>query len=266
MKNLPSLPLLLCLILLCTGCSPDCGAQSPPPAEAIRPAFALPVRSELSKTDALPSPTAQYTVEELLLYFSEIALDVENNHDPQSDSASRIRKWMAPIYCQVLGEPTEEDLLVINDFLFRLNQVNGIPEIALTDDAELANHTILFCTQAELLELCPNADHSTNGYVTIWWYNADLQVHKAEICIRSDIDQQVRSRVILHEIYQSLGMLQDTYRENSIVYLDTLTADGPNELDWLLLRLLYSESIRPGMNYGECETIIRELYSKNLPQ
>ncbi len=201
-----------------------------------------------------------YSTEDVIGYFSEVVLDIENKADPDSLANQCVKKWDSEIIYQISGEYTEADLAVLRDFMEQLRQVAGMPRITEAGDADLPNFTITFCDLDAFTEACPGTDEFTNGYVSIWWYNDNLEVFSAEIYIRSDIDQTTRSRTIRHEVYQGLGMLQDSAREDSIIYLADLQADEMSEMDLLIVTLLYHQDIELGMNGEECAGIIRELY------
>ena len=70
-----------------------------------------------------------------------------------------------------------------------------------------------------------------------------------------------RNSVILEEIFNGLGPVQDTdLRKDSICYSGYSTPQELTAVDELILKLLYHPRILPGMNYDECAAVIRELY------
>ena len=67
--------------------------------------------------------------------------------------------------------------------------------------------------------------------------------------------------IIIEEIYNGLGLIQDTsLREDSIIYSGFSMPQELTKIDELLLRLLYSEEVKTGMDATECEEVIRQLY------
>ena len=81
------------------------------------------------------------------------------------------------------------------------------------------------------------------------------------VCIRTDIDQYVRNSVILEEIYNGLGPVQDTIlRPDSIIYQEYSEVQDLTLVDWLILRLLYHPDMLCGMDAAQCEAVIRDLY------
>lgn len=98
-----------------------------------------------------------------------------------------------------------------------------------------------------------------DGGVT-FWYEMD-EIYSATICIRTDIAQEIRNSVILEEIYNGLGPVQDTdLREDSLIWSGYSTPQWPTDEDMLLLKLLYHPDLKPGMNSEQCAAAIRKLY------
>ena len=101
---------------------------------------------------------------------------------------------------------------------------------------------------------------SSDGIVH-FWYNGNNEMYDEDIGIRNDVDQYLRNSVILEEIYNGLGPVQDTtLRSDSIIYQQYATPQELTDVDLLLLQLLYHPSVECGMNAEQCEAVIRELY------
>ena len=93
-----------------------------------------------------------------------------------------------------------------------------------------------------------------------FWYIDDV-IYKAIICYRSDIPQYTRNSVILEEIYNGLGPVQDTdLREDSIIFSGFSEPQSLTEIDRLILQLLYHPQMQCGMDAAQCEAVIRQLY------
>ena len=99
-----------------------------------------------------------------------------------------------------------------------------------------------------------------DGAVT-FWYNGSNQIYDATICYLEDMEGPVRRSVILEEIYNGLGPVQDTWsRADSIIYSGYSEPQNLTEIDELILKLLYHPAIECGMDAQECEAVIRSLY------
>lgn len=281
-KLLLPITLLLAAALL-TGCVlPDFRALIPIPTEAdhTEPSSTVttPPETETSvpvtepvtdpvtepETEPTPAPVPEHSdlyipgvsVESVILYFNEVCLDAEfvNNGD-----ASLLQKWTAPIRYYIYGKYTDQDMQVLTGFSEWLNTIEGFPGIAVTTVPSYANMSIHFCTRNELLDILGDNFYGTDGGVTFWY--ANNAIYDATICYRTDLNQTVRNSVILEEIYNGLGPVQDTdLRKDSIIYSGYSEPQSLTAIDELILRLLYHPDIKCGMNASQCEAVIRQLY------
>lgn len=196
-------------------------------------------------------------VEDVILYFNEVALDSEiiNGGDP-----SVVQKWVSPVYYTLDGEYTDEDIAVLESFTAWLNTVEGFPGIFETDDAFMANLRIFFVGSEDEMTAIMGPDYyGMDGAVTFWYM--DNEIYDATICYRTDIPQYTRNSVIIEEIYNGLGPVQDTsLREDSIIYSGFSEPQQLSSVDELIIRLLYCPDIKVGMHADECAQIIRALY------
>ena len=234
------------------------------PAETtLPPETTVPVETTMPTETTVPTdpPITGYSipgvsVDSVITYFNEVVLDAEFVH---SGDPSRVQKWMEPILYQINGTPTETDLVVLREFCDWLNTVEGFPGIRETQDALEANLQIHFCSVTELINIMGDQFYGTDGGVTFWYMNNEI--YDATICYRNDIDQYIRNSVILEEIYNGLGPLQDTsLRTDSICFSGYSTPQSLTEVDELILKLLYHPEIRCGMNKEQCAQVIRSLY------
>ena len=194
--------------------------------------------------------------DDVILYFNEVCLDAEfiNGGD-----ATKLQKWVNPISYRVHGEPTDADLAVLEDFAAWLNTIEGFPGIKEEEQGFLANLNIHFCDQQELLEIMGSNFTGLDGAVTFWYM--DNEIYDAVVCVRTDLDQELRNSVILEEIYNGLGPVQDTdLRPDSIIYSAFTQPQSLTEVDELLMKLLYSPEMKCGMDAEECAEVIRKLY------
>ena len=214
--------------------------------------------TEPAETAPLHSPLyiPGLSVEDVILYFNEVCLDAEfvNGGD-----ATRLQRWESTIYYQLYGDYTEEDLAVLTNFTAWLNTIEGFPGMEETQDPMLTNLRIHFCTQDEMIALLGDNFSYMDAGVTFWYMNDEI--YDAIICYRTDLNQYLRNSVILEEIYNGLGPVQDTeLRPDSIIYSYYSEPQNLTEIDELLLKLLYHPRMQCGMTAAECETVIRELY------
>lgn len=214
--------------------------------------------TETIATEPMHSPMyiPGVAVEDVILYFNEVCLDSEfvNSGDP-----SFIQKWTEPLYYTLEGPCTDSDIATINAFTNWLNSVDGFPGIFPTEDPAKRNLRICFSDRQGMLSLMGPNFENMDGAVTFWYM--DNSIYNAIICVLSNLDQPLRNSVILEEIYNGLGPIQDTVlRPDSIIYQEFSQNQWLSPMDELILRLLYHPDIQPGMNAQECEQIIRGIY------
>lgn len=239
--------LLTTLLLLCGCSSADPPAEpSPaptPPQETVKPAHS-------------PLYIPHVAVEDVIVYFNEVCLDSEfiNSGDP-----SFVQKWADPIYYTIEGSYTDEDLAALTAFTQWLNGMEGFPGIYPTEDRTQRSLRLCFCSQQELVTLMGSDYEYMDGAVT-FWYDSNI-IYDAIICVRTDLDQQLRNSVLLEELYNGLGPIQDTtLRSDSLIYQEFSQPQWMTPVDELILRLLYHPEILPGMDARQCEQVIRSLY------
>ena len=193
----------------------------------------------------------------VLRYFSEVVLDAEFIN---SGDASVVQKWSGSIAYTVFGAPTEEDRVVLASMAATLNGISGFPGMYEVSDPGSADLKIHFVSQEEMISILGGNFYDYDGGVTIWWNDAQ-QIYEGVICIRTDLEQYVRSSVIREEVYNGMGPVQDTQlRPDSLIWSGYSTPQSMTQVDMLIMTLLYHPSIRCGMNGSECEAVIRELY------
>lgn len=253
-----ALVLLLCSFSSCGNAQPHSestistqSATVPPFQETEIPTVAPvtePKHSELYIPD-IP-------VEDVIVYFNEVCLDSEITH---SGDPSYVQKWAEPIFYSLHGDYTEEDLIALSSLTRWLNTIDSFPGIFETLGPEYTNLQIHFCSQSDMIDLMGENFWGMDGAVTFWYSNNEI--YDSIICCRSDLDQYLRNSVIIEELYNGLGPVQDTsLRQDSIIYQGFSQPQWLSPIDELILQLLYHPDMQPGMNAQQCEQVIRSLY------
>ncbi len=212
-----------------------------------------------SETERAHSPLyiEGVSVEDVLLFFNEVCLETEYSY---GGDASLVQKWEQPIYYKVYGDTTPEDLAVLADLSEQLDSIPGFPGFWEAQEEDLVSVPIHFCSAAELVDLMGDDFTEQHWGATRFWYE-DYVIYDAIICIRNDIGQKERNSIIIEEVYNTLGPMQDTeYRKDSVIYQYSNENLSMSDIDVLLLKLLYDPKIICGMNAAECEAVIRSLY------
>ena len=195
-------------------------------------------------------------VESVITWFNEVCLDSEfvNGGNP-----NLIQKWDVPIAYYLHGDFNAEDEAVLEDFAQWLNTVEGFPGITRAEQPEDANLNIHFTDQQGLLDIMGHEFSGLDGAVTYWYdYNA---IYDCTICVRTDLHRELRNSVILEELYNGLGPIQDTMlRPDSIAYQEFSEPQELTKEDKLILQLLYHPQIECGMDAEACSRVIDTLY------
>lgn len=260
MKRIISFIVLLVLSLTLVAC----GVQDVSDSATVG-TTSQPVTESLIQTETTSNPdTDIYHVDgvsekDMILYFNEVCLDGEfiNAGDP-----SFVQKWAEPVTYSLQGEYTEEDYQVLTDFVSSLNDIYGFPGMYETEGEENSVLDIYFCEKEEMDN---RMGESTNygdldGAIT-FWYNGENEIYDGIICYITEIPQYTRNSVIIEEIYNGLGPVQDTsLREDSIIYSGFSDPQSITEVDLVILQLLYHPDMKCGMNKDECAEVIRRLY------
>lgn len=264
-------------LLACTACYPqevvipstepttEATTEAPtteaPTTEA--PTTATPTETEPPETE--PSHSAlylpEYSVEDVITYFNEVVLTIEYNNG--DGDPSLVQKWLSPMYYRIEGSPSEQDLAVLEDFVAQLNEVPGFPRMEeVTDWESLSNITVYFIDREPFEEIFSDVVHGdfANGAVEFWYYTDTNEIYSASVGICLDVEQEPRLSILPEEIVNMLGITDTVLREDSIVYQYSDENFTLSDMDWLILKLLYSPEIQCGMTAEECEAVIRELY------
>lgn len=235
-----------------------CGGDNPPaePTDTMDPQQSTPTPAPTLQPLHSPLYLENVPVEDVIRYFNEVCLDSEfvNSGDP-----SFVQKWTSPIFYTLEGDYTDADLAALHAFDRWLNGIDGFPGISQTEDVTQRNLRICFCTQQEMVTILGSDFEYMDGGVTFWYENN--AIYDAIICIRTDLDQTLRNSVILEELYNGLGPIQDTsLRTDSLIYQEFSQPQWMTPVDMLILRLLYHPEMLPGMDAAQCEQVIGSLY------
>ena len=246
------IPMIILLVCLLSACK----KPSAPPVTTVATTAATEVTTMPTPPPHSSLYHPEFSIEEVITYFNEVCLDAEfiNSGDP-----CKLQKWEEPISFILNGNYTDEDFQTITDFTNWLNSVEGFPGIEETTNPNQANLQIFFRDTQGLVDLMGDHFSDCDGAVT-FWYQEDM-IYDAIICYSTEVSQTVRNSVILEELYNGLGPVQDTdLRPDSIIYAGYSEPQALTAMDELILRLLYHPDMKCGMDAAACEAVIRSLY------
>ena len=251
MKKTLCLVMAAMLLLLCACSKEDMESVQPSP-EATAAPTEEPQHSELYLPD--------YTLEQVLEYFNEVVLDVE--YSDGTGDVSLVQKWTGPLIYRIYGIPTDEDWAMLSLLFEQLNRVPGFPGIYAAEPGETENLKIGFFDPEgftkQFSEMLRGED--AFGATQFWYYTDTNELYEAQIGYRIDLEQTVRSSVLLEEIINTIGITDTTLRTDSIVYQYSNDNLRLSDMDWLIVKLLYNPAIKCGMDKEACAAVIEQLY------
>ncbi len=173
-------------------------------------------------------------------YFKIIALGGE-----YGDRTGFFRKWNTDLRIEILGNPTQSDLEALDSVISDLNELTGSVQLVL--DGSDPNVRIHFNPERQFKNILPEYRSVNPGFHWVWWDDSGA-IHKAEILISTTgIQQQERNHLIREELTQSLGLLGESpLYENSVFYSGWTVTESFSELDRLVIKKMYSNTIAPG--------------------
>lgn len=266
----PALALFLCS---CTKPEPESAIHAignEAYTETTYPAEPVPDTTAAAETVAVTTEPAQpqhselyhpgYSLEQMQDYFAEVVLDVEYS-DGTGDSAL-VQKWVEPIHYRFFGEPTEEDLAVLEAFFAQLNEIESFPGMIPAEEEEVEQLRISFLAPDVFRDSFSSAVNGEDafGAAQFWYYTDTNDIYAARIGYRTDLHQTVRNSILLEEIVNALGISDTLLREASITYQYSNENLVLSDVDWILLKLLYHPEIHCGMDSLQCSAVIEQLY------
>lgn len=234
------------------------------PVPTVEPtATVTPVPTVEPTATATPVPTVEpshsplyvegVSVEQAIRYFNEVCIGSE-----YGDNSSVVRKWSNTIRYFVDGG-TQADRAVIKELADFLNSIEGFPGMTEAESEYSSDMSLKFCSADEVNDLF-NTDESLDGAVT-FWFDGRKQIYECKIRYRETMTEPLRRSVILEEIYNGLGPIQDTVlRADSISYQYYAEPQELSDVDKLILRLMYHPQMQPGFNAEQAAQVIRQLY------
>ena len=262
MKKIVLFSLIMAFMLSLWGCMPaDVEETHLPTTEPTTSVIATTEAVELTtEPEHSPLYLPDYRFEQIWEYFEEVVFHME--YTDGTGDATLVQKWCAPLYYYIYGDPTDEDLAVLENLFEQLNGIDGFPGIHAAETWEDANLSISFLDAdafvADFSE-CINGEDAY-GAAQFWYYTDTNEIYTARIGYRTDLDQTTRTSILLEEIVNMLGITDTLLREDSIVYQHSNDNMELSDVDWTILKLLYSTEVYCGMNAEGCRFAIQDLY------
>ncbi len=199
------------------------------------------------------SPIRQYSPDVISDFFA-IALGTEFSPTGQTISRPHIRKWVQNLRIQVNGFPTVKDLETLEQVVAEINDLLGTVELGFVEQDP--NLEIFFVAERDFSRFEASYQPVNHGFFASESHQGEIQ--RGRILISTTgIGQGERSHLIREELTQSLGLMQDSFRDaTSIFYQGWSKTQQYSALDRQLLQLLYSPEIKPGMDESALRRVL----------
>jgi hypothetical protein len=202
--------------------------------------------------------------------FELIAL--QNEYGPKRWSP--VRKWVKPvaIFLDSRAGLKDVQLLLTQEHIANLSKITG-HRIYLEHRKKNANLILVFeresLLQPLVKELLPDQNFTdeflnTNVCFGNFNVNRDYEISKAVVIIPTD-----RARAhgklpacIVEELTQVMGLVNDSVEVYPSIFNDKSIDDELSKHDIRLLKILYNQKIKAGMQRTEVMPIVRELITK----
>lgn len=266
---------------------PPAAAQPSAASQAVKAHFTR-VQSELLSMGLLRSdgggPDTPFNDRQLAENFLQIALFDEYARGPsgpvQRLTESRLRRWEQPVRvglrfgASVPAATRATDTARIRSYLARLSRLTGHP-VSLSDQAP--NFIVHIVNEDERRAIGPSVQAALPGlsagelagitqmplstYCLVYALSDgdSGRYSRAVAVIRAEHPDLLRLSCMHEEIAQGLGLANDSPRARPSIFNDDEEFALLTGQDELMLRMLYSPELRPGMSLSEARPIVQSL-------
>ena len=206
---------------------------------------------------------------EIYNYFLKIALKTEYGYSP-----NKTIKWTEPMKVFISQkEKYKTQVSIIQETIEKINNlVSDGFKIELTEYTHNSNTIIYLGNRERINELRKTflKDFNVNfaGLADIEVDFVNFNIVKARIFIDTDEILEDQRAIILEEITQSIGLMNDseiytdsTFFQNKI--LPDKKYHNHFDIDKELIKLLYSPYMKPGLDSKKVEKVFRRYYKAN---
>lgn len=203
---------------------------------------------------------AGYTKQQIIDYYLEVGVGSMYGDKGQSV------KWGVPIRYFIKGSPTQADTERVETIIAALNGVPNCPGISKAESESEATLIINFEPLevvneafAEYLKLDPG--DGINGFT----YLSENPMASCKVYISSEATQTLRDFVILTNLFSSMGLFNSSTKYADSVFYRGEMSEGqtlpawPSTLDWALVQLVFSDSVRAGMGASTARSVVQKL-------
>lgn len=190
-------------------------------------------------------------------YFKQVVLEAEY----LGSGISRFKRWNQPMKLFMMGEYDATDKAVVEQVFRWLSQIEGMPPLNFVESQAEANYTYLFYPLEELETKFDHYPPDNWGIASIWWDgNGHMTEGKGGISTDKP-DREGRNHLIQEELIQSFGLLNDSYDYPDSIFQQQWTlVQHPTDIDFALLKMLYSPALTMDMDVDQAYQALIEYY------
>ncbi len=222
--------------------------------------------NKLTKVDYIPTEF-EY---ELIDYFKEIALNAEYS---SKDKLQKTIKWKQPMMLFVVKEGEHiPQIKTIKKVIQTISELtlDGF-KIELIEEKSKSNAILYLLNKDKVEEIDPSFFNGISGDfvgLSLATYNGRNNITSAKIFIDIEESIEIQKSVILEEITQSIGLMNDSEKySNSIFYEKQMEENIVNvqysAIDKDIIKLLYHRRMKSGLNNKEVERVIKRIFKNN---
>ncbi len=207
-----------------------------------------------------PEEKTDISDSELIDYFCEVGLNVE-----YGGTNGVLKRWEDPIRVKIEGDYTSEDYATLTNHIDTLNGLGVLPDISIVSSNE--NFSIYFVPLDQMDDVLPGYVEGNWGYFYLYWGSSSYVIDRAYMGIATDVTSQAaRNHLILEEFTQALGLMDDSYDYgDSIFQAEWTTTPSLSDVDYMLIYILYSDYLEPGMTEYEVRQVLNSHLDDILP-
>ncbi|HAS40970.1 MAG TPA: hypothetical protein DCS93_10840 [Microscillaceae bacterium] len=192
-------------------------------------------------------------------YFKEIAIGSEYGR------GKKIVKWTRDMKIFVMGDKIPEMEQELDKIIKELNQLVRPIRIQRVYNKSQANFYVFFGTVGQYLKKVEsNAGRYARRNLAMFYvyYGRQGTVTKGSMYVDTYTmkAKNTRKHLLREELTQALGLMNDSYKyPSSVFYQKFSRSTRYTKIDKQIIRLLYSNQIKPGMSRQQVEQALRNL-------
>jgi len=202
---------------------------------------------------------------ELTEYFNEIALESEFDN-----SSENVIKWTKPMKLYILKDKEyEQQVSFIKNTVETINEITQDDfKIELMSDLKESNSVIFLCEREKAIELdsalFEGISEDFSG-LSLAEFNNRFEIYSSRIFIDVTEPIELQKSVILEEITQSLGLLNDSEKYTNSIFYEKQYIDNNSNYEYSkedieIIKLLYHPYMKPGLTKVEAENILKRIF------